>query len=168
MTEALRPEEARAVTPLTEAELALYREGLRSAPSLDDMPDPHIPTPGRSLLQITTAEWADRCRRLLATLDAARPDEALTGDTMSQADFDALDDAFGAADNEAPAGTNVWFAEIVDDLHRQGYRLARSIPETRETERESIGPLGPVPEGWHVVRDTGSARLIERDPEAPR
>lgn len=98
MTEqALRPEEARAVTPLTEAELALYREGLRSAPSLDDMPDPHIPTPGRSLLQITTAEWADRCRRLLATLDAARPDEALRTAAKELADaFERYDKSYGA------------------------------------------------------------------------
>lgn len=59
-------------TSLTAKEEALYREGLLTAPSLSDMPDPHIPYPGRSLLQITTAEWADRCRRLFATLDATR------------------------------------------------------------------------------------------------
>lgn len=53
--------------PLDDDELDLYREGLRTAPSMVH-PTGHY----RDLVTITTAEWADRCRRLLVTLDAAR------------------------------------------------------------------------------------------------
>lgn len=50
--------------PLTAQEEDLYRTGLDSAPALDGSQ--------QSLLEYTTAEWADRCRRIFATLDRER------------------------------------------------------------------------------------------------
>lgn len=54
--------------PLTADEERAFREGLRSAPSINHRygPDPV------TLHGISNAEWADRCRQLLATLDAER------------------------------------------------------------------------------------------------
>lgn len=59
--------DAQAALPLTADEEALYREGLLSAPTVAGLA-PETTT----LTKITVAEWADRCRRILATLDQER------------------------------------------------------------------------------------------------
>ena len=56
--------ELRAPQPLTPAEEAIYREALPNIPSFDTVE-------AISSVEATRREWAERCRRLLATLDAA-------------------------------------------------------------------------------------------------
>lgn len=58
--------------PLSDKELALYRAGLSTAPTMTTDP--------MSMVDAIRLEWTDRCRQLLATLDEAEGRVVQAGD----------------------------------------------------------------------------------------
>lgn len=114
------------VDPLSPEEEALYREGLRDAPSMADA------DPGSSALaSLTVAEWADRCRRLVATLDLDR-------ERAMRADLDA---AWQDLTATLPAGWVFW---EVGGRARSGRVHARVRLDDSFSIGNEVGGHGPT------------------------